>query len=127
MVDGGRTLIDKVRQFRPAWLAVLGIGAYRTAFGRKNVHIGPQADAVGDTGVWVLPNPSGLNAHFQLPDLAAQFALLREVADDQDRRPRPATEDPPPTTGTATHDRPPTDQPGAAGPAGINRDQPAKA
>jgi TDG/mug DNA glycosylase family protein len=80
MVEGGGVLSAKVRQFRPAWLAVLGIGAYRTAFGRKNVHIGRQPEGIGETGLWVLPNPSGLNAHFQLPDLAAQFALLREAA-----------------------------------------------
>jgi double-stranded uracil-DNA glycosylase len=81
MVEGGIVLTGKVRQFRPAWLAVLGIGAYRTAFGRKNVHIGRQPDVIGKTGLWVLPNPSGLNAHFQLPDLAVEFGRLRQTAE----------------------------------------------
>ncbi len=77
IVAGGAILVDKVRRFRPAWLAVLGIGAYRTAFNGANARIGAQPDPIGTTRVWVLPNPSGLNAHFTLDDLAAHFAALR--------------------------------------------------
>ena len=63
---------------RPRWLAVVGITAYRVAFDAPRAVVGPQDVAVGDTRVWLLPNPSGLNAHWQLPDLAAEFARLRE-------------------------------------------------
>jgi double-stranded uracil-DNA glycosylase len=64
---------------RPAWLAVVGITAYRTAFASPGAVIGPQ-EPLGATGVWVLPNPSGLNAHYQLPELTAAYAALRLAA-----------------------------------------------
>jgi TDG/mug DNA glycosylase family protein len=80
LVAGGRRLAAKVRRFRPAWLAVLGVTAYRLAYGRRDARVGPQEERVGGTRLWVLPNPSGLNAHFQLDDLAAEFARLRRVA-----------------------------------------------
>lgn len=83
LVAGGRTLVRKVRANRPAFLAVLGIGAFRTAFGRPGATIGPQPDTIGDTRVWVLPNPSGLNAHFTLDRLAEQFAALRAATHAQ--------------------------------------------
>ena len=63
-----------------AWLAVVGITAYRVAFGAPRAAVGPQAAAIGETRVWLLPNPSGLNAHWQLPELAAEFARLRIAA-----------------------------------------------
>ena len=62
-------------------LAVLGIGAYRTAFGKPRSAVGRQSDRLGDTEVWVLPNPSGLNAHYTLDALAAEFRALRETLD----------------------------------------------
>jgi len=80
LVEGGAILRAKVDAYRPAWLAVLGVGAYRIAFDRKAAAVGPQPDRLGDTRVWVLPNPSGLNAHFTLPKLTAEFARLREAA-----------------------------------------------
>lgn len=67
----------KVRRHAPRWLAILGIGAYRTAFGRRRAGIGEQAERLGSTGLWVLPNPSGLNANYQLPELVRLFAELR--------------------------------------------------
>jgi TDG/mug DNA glycosylase family protein len=76
-VEGGRILAAKVRRYRPACLAVLGVGAYRVAFDRPKASIGPQDESVGETRVWVLPNPSGLNAHYQPKDLARLFAELR--------------------------------------------------
>jgi double-stranded uracil-DNA glycosylase len=82
---GGRMLGRKVRRYRPRCLAILGIEAYRKAFGRREVEIGPQEERLGDTAVWVLPNPSGLNAHYQLDDLARLFAGLRPSARDRDR------------------------------------------
>ena len=80
LVTGGATLTEKVRRRRPAWLAVLGVPAYRTAFSAPHDVVGPQSDAIGDTRVWVLPNPSGLNAHWQLPALVVEFARLRQAA-----------------------------------------------
>ncbi|MFD6161950.1 G/U mismatch-specific DNA glycosylase [Nocardia sp. NPDC060256] len=78
---GGRALVDRVEQYQPRVLAVLGIGAYRTAFGRPRITIGPQTERIGDTAVWVLPNPSGLNAHYTLDALAVEFRALREVVE----------------------------------------------
>jgi TDG/mug DNA glycosylase family protein len=80
MVEGGAALRTKVLGLRPAWLAVVGIGAYRTAFGRPDAMVGAQAESLGETRVWVLPNPSGLNAHWPAAALAAEFARLREAA-----------------------------------------------
>jgi double-stranded uracil-DNA glycosylase len=83
LVAGGRRLRAKARRYRPAWLAVLGIGAYRTAFGAKDAAIGEQPQHVGTTRVWVLPNPSGLNAHYTLDRLAAEFAALRVAVQER--------------------------------------------
>jgi TDG/mug DNA glycosylase family protein len=80
LVTGGAVLAAKLREYRPNWLAVLGVGAYRTAFGDRTAKIGPQSERIGGVPVWVLPNPSGLNAHFTLDRLAAEFASLRETA-----------------------------------------------
>ena len=77
---GGDDLVAFVRQWRPAYLAVLGVTAYRTAFDAPKAAVGPQPGIDG-TRVWVLPNPSGLNAHWQPPALAAEFARLRAAAD----------------------------------------------
>ncbi|QLY28274.1 G/U mismatch-specific DNA glycosylase [Nocardia huaxiensis] len=79
---GGRELVDRVDRYRPRVLAVLGIGAYRTAFGRPKATIGPQPERIGDTALWVLPNPSGLNAHYTLDALAAEFRVLRAAVAD---------------------------------------------
>lgn len=79
MVAGGRILEAKVREFAPRFLAVLGIGAYRTAFARPKAAIGLQPNAIGETRVWVLPNPSGLNAHYQGADLVKVFRTLRDA------------------------------------------------
>ncbi len=77
--EGGRLLAAKVTEYRPRWLAVVGITAYRVAFGFPKARIGRQDQLIGTTHVWVLPNPSGLNAHFQLPALSAEFAALRSA------------------------------------------------
>jgi double-stranded uracil-DNA glycosylase len=78
--DGAISLEAKVQQYRPRWLAVLGIGAYRTAFGKPEASLGPQEKRIGETRIWVLPNPSGLNAHFTPADLARLFSELRAEA-----------------------------------------------
>ncbi|HVU75165.1 MAG TPA: mismatch-specific DNA-glycosylase, partial [Mycobacteriales bacterium] len=57
-------------------VAVLGVGAWRTATGRRDAALGPQPEPLGGRPVWVLPNPSGLNAHYQLPDLVRLYAEL---------------------------------------------------
>jgi TDG/mug DNA glycosylase family protein len=67
------------QRYRPACVAILGISAYRTAFDRPKAEMGPQPEAIGPSALWVLPNPSGLNAHYQLPALTALFRELRET------------------------------------------------
>ena len=79
---GAGTLRKKVLRNRPRFLAVLGLSAFRIAFGRRGRGVGPQLEAIGSTRVWLLPNPSGLNAHYQLPDLARLFGRLRAAVDE---------------------------------------------
>ncbi|MFJ1580288.1 MULTISPECIES: G/U mismatch-specific DNA glycosylase [unclassified Streptomyces] len=78
--EGGRILTAKVERLRPSWLAVVGITAYRTAFDDKKARIGPQERTIGDTRIWALPNPSGLNAHWTAETMAEEFARLRAAA-----------------------------------------------
>jgi double-stranded uracil-DNA glycosylase len=80
LVSGGQVLRTKVERLRPSWLAVVGIGAYRTAFDRRRAVVGPQEEKLGETRVWVLPNPSGLNAHWPVAALSEEFARLRAAA-----------------------------------------------
>ena len=75
--EGGEILREKVRRLGPAWLAVVGVTAYRTAFDAPKAVVGPQDTVIGETRIWVLPNPSGLNAHYTPVSLAAEFARLR--------------------------------------------------
>jgi TDG/mug DNA glycosylase family protein len=81
LVAGQRRLKAKVRRYQPQVVAVLGIGAYRTAFGRKAAILGEQSVELVGTAIWVLPNPSGLNAHYQLSGLVEQFQILRKAID----------------------------------------------
>jgi len=76
-VSGGKKLIEKVKKYRPGVLAVLGVGAYRIAFAEPDATVGPQPHTIGPTKLWILPNPSGLNAHYQPAALAKEFARLR--------------------------------------------------
>lgn len=69
-----------VDNWRPAFVAFLGISTYRTAFGRKKAVVGEQPETFAGARVWVLPNPSGLNAHYQQPDLNAAYGDLRVAA-----------------------------------------------
>ncbi|MET9822180.1 MULTISPECIES: G/U mismatch-specific DNA glycosylase [unclassified Streptomyces] len=78
--EGGRLLVAKVARLRPRWLAVVGVTAYRTAFDERKARVGPQERTFGGTRVWVLPNPSGLNAHWTAQTMAAEFARLRVAA-----------------------------------------------
>ncbi|MBM0233817.1 G/U mismatch-specific DNA glycosylase [Micromonospora sp. STR1_7] len=77
LVAGVTGLAVKAERYRPGWVAILGVTAYRIAFARPTAGLGPQPDRLGPARVWVLPNPSGLNAHFPLPALTAEFAKLR--------------------------------------------------
>lgn len=78
-VAGGQRLTAKVLACRPEVLAVLGVGAYRSAFSRPRAAVGRQDETIGDTLIWVLPNPSGLNAHYTAEGLAAVFAELHRA------------------------------------------------
>jgi double-stranded uracil-DNA glycosylase len=75
--EGGQVLRAKVGRLRPRWLAVVGVTAYRTAFGHAGAVVGPQEQTVAGTRVWVLPNPSGLNALWTTPKLIEAFRDLR--------------------------------------------------
>ena len=79
-LDGGRMLSAKVERLRPRRLAVVGVTAYRAAFGDRKARIGPQERMIGETRVWVLPNPSGLNAHWTAATMAEEFGRLRVAA-----------------------------------------------
>ena len=81
MPTGARALLRKVRRYRPRAVAFLGVTAYRLAFGRPRAALGRQAEALAGAAVWVLPNPSGLNAHYQLADLARLYADVSPPAD----------------------------------------------
>ena len=82
IIAGGRALAGKVAHYRPRILAVLGAGAYRTAFNQPRAAIGPQPETIAGARVWVLPNPSGLNAHYNLDQLAALYREVKEAAEE---------------------------------------------
>ena len=80
IVEGGRELEKKIKRYKPKMLAVLGMGAYRTAFGKPKAKLGLQEETIGGTGIWLLPNPSGLNAHYQIADFVRLFQELKAAA-----------------------------------------------
>ena len=86
IVRGGRALRAKVRRYAPAFVAFVGLGAYRTAFARPKASVGPQDEKLEGASVWALPNPSGLNANYQIEDLARLFRELREAVEAHDTR-----------------------------------------
>ena len=77
--DGSGRLAEVGERWRPRYVAVLGVTAYRAAFGEPKAILGEQPRRLGPARVWVLPNPSGLNAHYQPADLALLFAELRQA------------------------------------------------
>lgn len=79
LIAGAGRLIETADAFRPNAIAILGVTAYRAAFERPNAAIGRQDRRIGDAVTWVLPNPSGLNAHYQLPELVSLFGAFREA------------------------------------------------
>ena len=78
--EGARDLQRKVIHYRPRFVAFLGITAYRTALERPRAVLGLQPEKLAEAMIWVLPNPSGLNAHHSAADLARLFAELRQTA-----------------------------------------------
>jgi TDG/mug DNA glycosylase family protein len=78
---GARSLVDRIGRHGPRKVAFLGVSTYRVAFGQPKAVVGRQPDRIAGSEVWVLPNPSGLNAHYQLPDLARAYAQLKGDAD----------------------------------------------
>src|SRR2546423_1100930 len=76
-VAGRRRLAAKIRKYRPQAVAFLGVGAFCHAFGLKAAKVGKQSERFEGAEVWVLPNPSGLNANYQLPELVRLFKALR--------------------------------------------------
>jgi TDG/mug DNA glycosylase family protein len=89
---GGLRLVELIEERRPRYVAICGVTAYRTAFARPRAAIGPQPDGLGPARLWILPNPSGLNASWTLPRLTEAFGELRKAVDhtpfrDQSRTP----------------------------------------
>ena len=76
LVAGGAVLLKKLRRYRPRMVAVLGVTSFRIAFAQPKANVGPQAEPLAGVPVWVLPNPSGLNAHFTPKKLATLFRQL---------------------------------------------------
>jgi TDG/mug DNA glycosylase family protein len=83
--EGGRALASKAAELRPQWLAIVGITVYRTAFGRPKAREGAQDVAIAGSRVWVLPNPSGLNAAWTTPRLVDAFRELKIAVDRYSR------------------------------------------
>lgn len=78
----GRIVLEqKVRKYKPRWVAILGLGAYRVGFDRPKAKVGLQSEKIANAGLWVLPNPSGLNANHQLPQLTEMFRDLKRAVD----------------------------------------------
>jgi TDG/mug DNA glycosylase family protein len=80
LIEGGKILARKVKRCTPRFLAIVGVGAYRTAFDRPKAKMGLQDETIGETKIWVLPNPSGLNANYQAAQLVELFAELRRAS-----------------------------------------------
>ncbi|HYH35077.1 MAG TPA: mismatch-specific DNA-glycosylase [Nocardioides sp.] len=80
LLEGGRRLTELVAQVRPRVVAVAGITAYRSAFGVRRAVLGPQAEPLAGAELWVVPNPSGLNAHETVASLAVAYAAPARAA-----------------------------------------------
>jgi TDG/mug DNA glycosylase family protein len=76
-VEGGKQLTKKLREYAPQWVAFVGVEAYRKAFSRPKATVGRQEEKISGVNVWVLPSPSGLNAHYSVADLATLFKELK--------------------------------------------------
>jgi TDG/mug DNA glycosylase family protein len=83
LLAGKQALVAKILKYNPAYAAILGIDSYRKAFAKKDARIGLQDDIIGATRLWVLPNPSGLNAHFTPQKLGEVFLEFKNSIDQQ--------------------------------------------
>jgi TDG/mug DNA glycosylase family protein len=81
LAAGGRRLRAKIRRYRPRVVAILGLKAFRLAFEQPRAAFGSQEGRIGPSRVWILPNPSGLNASYQLPALTRMFRTVRRAAE----------------------------------------------
>jgi double-stranded uracil-DNA glycosylase len=86
---GGARLTSLVSQRRPRFVAIAGVTAYRQSFGQKQAQVGPQTATIGGSGLWIVPNPSGLNAHWPLPAIIEEFQRLHTVAFESGDRTTP--------------------------------------
>ena len=89
LAAGGQRLRAKVEAYRPQVLAILGISAYQSAFARPTAALGEQPEPIGPARVFVLPNPSGLNAHYTLADLVQLVRAFRQAIEGIAARPAP--------------------------------------
>ncbi len=78
---GGAVVAATTARLQPAVVAFLGMTAYRTAYRRPHAPAGPQEELIQGVATWLLPNPSGLNAHYQLPELVELYRELRLALD----------------------------------------------
>ena len=81
LVKGGKRLTAKLKRYRPRIVAILGLKAFRLAFGQPQAGFGLQEQRIGSSRIWILPNPSGLNASYQLPALTRMFRKVRTAAE----------------------------------------------
>lgn len=94
-VRAGRNHLERlVERTEPAVVAVLGVTAYRLAFADRRAQVGEQSSGIGPARLWVLPNPSGLNAHYQQPALTAAYAEVASALDRSLRAAPPAPDSP---------------------------------
>ncbi|MGI8403140.1 MAG: G/U mismatch-specific DNA glycosylase [Gemmatimonadaceae bacterium] len=82
LVAGRRRLARTVGTYRPRWVAVLGVGAYRTAFGRPQATVGAQPDTLLGARVWLLPSPSGANGSYPLVDLVRKLRVFHDAVNE---------------------------------------------
>lgn len=85
LAEGARDLEAKIKRYKPRVLAVVGIGAYRTGFARPRARMGLQEEIIGATRIWILPNPSGLNANYRPAELVELYRELKTWLSDSPR------------------------------------------
>jgi TDG/mug DNA glycosylase family protein len=81
LMNGAERVRAIAERYRPGYISFLGIGAFRAAFGRSSARVGKQDLTLAGSGLWVLPNPSGLNANYQLPDFIRALSMLRSTVE----------------------------------------------
>lgn len=81
LVAGGARLVKKLQRYKPKMVAVLGVTSYRIAFAQRHASVGPQSESLAGVTTWLLPNPSGLNAHFTPAKLAQIFRDLHRACE----------------------------------------------